>query len=569
MRYCALLLSAMLAIGLLVAILLVAFGARLAGAAEPPLAVCIALDASASNHQPSDGYAASDPGPVFRRVEVVRLLTDLLGTDTGGRRVLLGFAPFGTDVVARWPLTDIRDNNARAALIAQLEQSLRPSGWTSVDRGLAACAELLLDAADQSRRRIVVLSDGRPERPEAGANVQVRHITEEILPGLVSRGVIVDTVLYGDAAANPADPAAAVMRTIAEVGGGRTALAPRGLDLLGVTVALATEMSGEQLRLSESRRAVLPGAATIEIELPPDLSSATIIAVRSRLDITLAVSGPDGTKLASTAAGQGDAPSYSLLHTLSAPRAGAYTVLANGPEGDVRVWVVTRARPIVIAATGTPTSSATATRPTVTSPVPELRDEAAPEAGSTERDGAGRPWLPLLLVVLLLAGVGGASWLVWARRRRTLPGVLVLWAAGQHSTVTLAEVPALARPGDSLPLADLLEDDQTFGAGACRLERDANRVLLHRGVDAAEEPVVLIADMPVVVDEQHGVSVTWHPTGVDEVSLEVDRPADAGQAGHRRPDRPIRPGQRRQPEPNPSGQGAAPFPPTDGLGASD
>jgi hypothetical protein len=119
----------------------------------PPLAVCLALDVSSSNLQPVDGYAAADPGPAFLRAALVRLFTDLVSSDSGGRIVLVGGVAFSSDIVVRLPLVDMRDDVARQEFTSALEAAMRATGWTSVDRATVAWKH----AVRSSQTRLPVL----------------------------------------------------------------------------------------------------------------------------------------------------------------------------------------------------------------------------------------------------------------------------------------------------------------------------------------------------------------------------------------------------------------------------
>ena len=92
-------------------------------------AICPLLDASNSNWEASDGYSASDPGPVYVRADLVRLMADLLGADVTDRRVLMGFVTFGTAVSVQADLADIGNPAARDALVDAVGRSLQPQGW--------------------------------------------------------------------------------------------------------------------------------------------------------------------------------------------------------------------------------------------------------------------------------------------------------------------------------------------------------------------------------------------------------------------------------------------------------
>src|SRR5438105_9920356 len=116
---------------------------RGADAAGAPIATCFALDVSGSNWAPDAGYPASDPGPEYVRAALVRLYGALLGTDTGGRVGLVGYAAFGTTVTDAMPLVDVTDDGGRAALDARLVAALTPSGWTSTLSGVRACVSIL------------------------------------------------------------------------------------------------------------------------------------------------------------------------------------------------------------------------------------------------------------------------------------------------------------------------------------------------------------------------------------------------------------------------------------------
>jgi hypothetical protein len=96
-------------------------------------AICPLLDASNSNWEASDGYSASDPGPVYVRADLVRLMADLLGADVTDRRVLMGFVTFGTAVSVQADLADIGDPAARDALSGCRRPIAATAGLDAVD----------------------------------------------------------------------------------------------------------------------------------------------------------------------------------------------------------------------------------------------------------------------------------------------------------------------------------------------------------------------------------------------------------------------------------------------------
>lgn len=294
--------------------ILSALAARPAAAdAEPaPLALCFSIDVSSSNWQPSDGYRPSDHGPVYVRAGVVRLVAELLGADTS-RPALLAFVTFGGDVAASAPLADVRDDDARREFGRRLDPALRPGGWTNVHRGIGACADLLCAAPPAARLRQVLLSDGRPETPAAGPDAQLAALTP-VLATMKARGAVLDTVLYGEAAARHEDPAAGIMRRLAADGGGTAYLAPDGIDLLQVAVAIAAEMDGA--RVSAGSRSSVSGTLETPFPVPPRLAAISFIVLRSRPDIGVEITDPEGHPVAG---GSSAASPYSVVRTLSAP----------------------------------------------------------------------------------------------------------------------------------------------------------------------------------------------------------------------------------------------------------
>src|SRR5438105_14696095 len=143
------------------------FALAISAAASSPLALCIAPDISGSNWQPSDGYAASDPGPEYVRAGLLHLIAELLAADTGGRRVLIGFVPLGTEAMRDGGLVDVSADQTRQELERRFAGALQPGGWTSFDRALQACGQQLQQAPAGSAKYVILLSDGRPERPDA------------------------------------------------------------------------------------------------------------------------------------------------------------------------------------------------------------------------------------------------------------------------------------------------------------------------------------------------------------------------------------------------------------------
>lgn len=497
-----------------------------------PLATCFAVDVSTSNWQASDGYRASDAGPVFVRSEFVRLMAELVGADRE-RPALLAFATFGSSVTATRPLMDAGDDSTRREFIRRLEAELRPGGWTAIHEGVAACAALLAAAPSDARQRIVLLSDGRPEAPGADERAQMAALTP-VAAQLRSRGGGLNTVLYGDAAANRADPAAGFMRRLAEMGGGKSYLAPAGQDLLEVAVRAASDMA--DLPLAGRPRLAVDGTATIEFNVPDQLALLSVVVIRSRPEIAIEIIGPDSRPLPETVAGV--LSPHTLVRTITAPAPGSYQVIATG-AGEVYAATIVRATVVQIptptatpgpTVTPTPGPTATATiAPTATAGAEAFLPAAPPTVTPPEPDGNGAiPWPALLLALVGVTLMGGtAAGVLWRRNRPLpLPGVLVVWRGQVSRMSSLSELPALARTGGRIALASVLPDDDALADGY-RLERTEAALQLRCESDSAAETWPVLPAEPVAVALSVATTVTWHPAGADEFVAEFDRP-DAG-----------------------------------------
>jgi hypothetical protein len=540
------------------------FVASGAPAGPAPLAVCLAIDESTSNWEASDGYTASDPGPVYVRTELVRLVADLLGTDTGGRPVSLALVPYATDARPVVPLTDIRSDAARAQLADAVDEAMRPGGWTSTDRAVAACGTALQTASSGALKYVVLLSDGRPERPDADADAQVVALTQSLLPALQREGVTLDTVLYGDAAANPGDRAAGIMRQLAEAGGGRAYTAPNGLDLLRVSVNIASNVAG--LTTASGLQTTVNGSTTIPLEVGAEIESLSFVVIRSRPDLALEIRTPNGETLASSTAGIADETlsPHSLVRTLTRPSAGTYSVVATG-SGEMFATMVARtttlllpsvtptavspatptavpsaspaaAAPTAAAPVGTPTASAgvssvtpttTAVRSALTS---EIKGTAATGGPTVRKHSDGFPW-GTVAIAALLACAAALALLCWlARRTAALGGVIVAWHGALHRTTYVEDLPELAKRGASCSLAAFLPEDDPEGGNYAIVRR--RRCLELRPVEPGdlEAPLALDDGVPVDVPVSR-LRLVWFRDVPDDLVMDrlspppVDEPA--------------------------------------------
>jgi hypothetical protein len=493
-------------------------GVRPVQAQSPvPTALCLAVDSSHSNWVFSGTYPPADPGPTYVRAALVRLLADLLGADAGAPPRLVGGVVFGTTISAATGLVDVRNDQNRRTLGDQVQAALLPSGWTYLDQALAACQAMLGSAPPGSTRHILLLSDGRPDPDPEGQMATMRQQLAQFRAERIS----LSTVVYGHAAADPRDPARAVMRELAEQGGGKAYLAPAALDLLGLAVTVAADLTGTTASPQQQVTVTEPRLLPVQ-EVPANAEAFSLTVLRSVPSLQVDLLGPDGKVIAPSSTSD-----FFLTYQLPSPPAGSYALRVSG-QGEVRFAPSVKAAPTP---TPAPTASpAPSPGTSVPSPVaappapPPSREEAwdkllllASKVGHWARATAkGAGFLASLALVVLL--VGSLAWRLSDHLRpKPLPGKLTVYVEDYPRTTYLSDLPALTAAKGQVPLVELLPAEARdltelpAELSAWTIARQDGALYL-RKQDAAEEPPLPLLPGQRTAVPGAQVAVLYHPS---------------------------------------------------------
>lgn len=481
---------------ILLSILVAMSPARPAGAESESAAECIAVDISTSNVLGEAGIPASDPGPRFVRTSFVRLLAELLGGDSA-EDISVGFVTFGTVVGRERPPGSVSSLDARQHLLAALEEGLESQGgWTDILAGIDRCSDLL-EASNADERRILLLSDGRPERPGAGT-AELRGPLLERASELGESNVAIDTVVYGSAAVGEDPVALQLMREISDRSDGKAFVAKGPLNLLEVAVRAAAALTGGDVT---GRQATVNGVTALPLDIPNDVEAVTVVVLRSAADVKVTLHKPGGAETASS----GD--ELYVTFPLSRPAVGRYTIEASG-TGEVVMLALVRYVPVVVAKpSSTPAAEGT---PSVAIPTPA--DGATAKPDRAEVSSSSGPDLVVLTIgaggAAALAFVGVAGVLLWRRRPAPLAGYVTV-VAGLEETTPISGLTGLKRPGGTIELDALVSN---WADGAARADAAGWTIARTEGDlvlrTAGADPLPLMPGLPVVLPGTD-VSVTW------------------------------------------------------------
>ena len=459
-------------------------------ALSSPIAECVALDDSNSGFVGDAAFPPSDPGPTFVRQELVELLLDLFGSDLGPRDVQVAIVGFGTDATVVTPLTPITDPATRTSVSELVSEAVAvPAGWSSLDYAVDRCVDVLRSAPTTARKRILILSDGRPERPGV-SNEFMSDATLAAADRARASGIVVDTVAYGAAANGGDENGKALMAEIADRSGGEAFVASDTVHLLQVAVELAAERSGSSIT---GHNTSVNGLTEIPFVIDGNVEALTMIALRGNLTVTLTLRTPEGTILTPSEDGH-----YATFGQIQ-PNAGEYILQASG-IGDVAAFALVRYRPLLVP---TPTSPAGA-RTTAVAPTPG--DTIIPQ--NLPKAGSGAPDWIIAAIAVPIASIATVGLLVRRRRRLRLPGTITVRANNIPRTT---EARSLVRPQllrDLLPAAAAAASVEA--ASGWRLAARRGSVYLWNSDEEFRVPPGEVIRVP-----QSDVSVlyasSWHP----------------------------------------------------------
>lgn len=414
-------------------------------AGESGLDVLLVIDQSGSLWEL--GGVGTDPE--LLRMEGARLFAAALGVDGPAAGYRLGVVHFGTQPTLIAPLTPLTGpGNDRAGLLTTLNGDPQPMGWTDVNAALAlAYDELFLSprAQTDTAKAVVLFTDGRPQTETLDNPAALATYVDALrtqIEAFTAEGVAVHTVLLANTASD-ADPLTAELYRPLWV-----SLAQQGSSVQFYEARASQDLTliyhdiVTQLQRQESQGLVLREVVNNELGAPATVldgwQSATFVVTKSRSDLQVTLTRPDGQIVRADAAGVRHASQLDGRYetwSIDRPMAGEWQVEVTG-QGAVAVWLDYQPLP----ATPTLTASSTATRtPTVTaSPTASPTATANPTLTPLAVDG---PYLEIMAPDAQRRSRAGESAAVLIAVRSAQPYTVGAWVVGPSlepaQTVTL------------------------------------------------------------------------------------------------------------------------------------
>ncbi|MFW6096867.1 MAG: VWA domain-containing protein [Chloroflexota bacterium] len=361
---------------------------REVGAEEPgaePLAVYLLVDNSNSMWEMNG--VGSDPHML--RIDAARLFISYLGVDDSRVAHQCAVVFFGGDAELVAPLARLTDEERRSAMLELIQQPPR-MGWTDQAEALALAQDDLMASGTAARPAIVLLTDGKPEWGYEPTQAQREAYIERLRAEgeqLADAGIPLFIILLANEATDADSEIANVWQPLWEEMATRTApgrfyTARQAEDLADIYHDVVVALSGSRTSGAVLEGEVGAGGMRRTVAVEPNLARLTLVASKSRPDLSVTVLLPDGTPLSTGQPGVRYAgepgATREEIWVIDEPIPGDWTVLVSG-EGRVTVWKDYRPAPAPSpTSTLTPTPTDTPVPSPTATPMPSPTPTATP-----------------------------------------------------------------------------------------------------------------------------------------------------------------------------------------------
>lgn len=459
---------------------------------KTPLAVWLLIDNSNSMFE-KDGIG-SDPD--LLRLDAARLFLSYLGVDERDLIHQAGVIFFGTGAETAVSLTPLTHDQNRADLFAQIADPPR-MGWTDHLAALQLVQAELEANNGQARPAIILLTDGKPERPnsmtadEEAAYIEALHAQSDWLAG---QGIPVFIILLSnqttDADSDISETWRPLWREIsAATPPGRFYVARTARDLPHIYHDIVVALTHEQTEGVVLETEIPEEGVETTLTIPDNLTQLTLVISKSDPAQQVVIETEDGQDITATSTTLSTGVSPQIRHAGSSatsaeevwvfeqPPAGKWQVRVHG-AGNITIWQDYKSLPDLptdqptirptIKPTHTHSPQPTVTEtvsPTVETPVLSAAEGAVitlvtPPPSRQTQTPKPKPFnwpLGLLIGLILIAGITAFVLLRQHLRRPCVSGTLRVLSHGQLvRTIDLDSLDktavSLGKPPADIPL---------------------------------------------------------------------------------------------------------------------
>jgi hypothetical protein len=383
----------------LLTVLVFLFAQQAHAQSSPTFDIVLVSDQSGSLWD-CDGVG-TDPDQL--RVDAAQLFINYLGADLGSGRYRLALLHFGGTARLMAPLTDLSDTSAREQLLT-VARNPEPIGWTDPLAGLQAAQELLAQSAlPNSRRLVLLMTDGEPAWPDDRPvhlptyRFDLQQLAGQFAAANTDLFIVQLRAMQTSCGQRVADDWLDLWQAMADqTPNGALFTATQPDDLLPIYHAVVRSITGadDSQTLVQAADLLVDQPLQLRVPVTEPLASMTLVIVKGNAETAVVIQDPTGQLVTPTAAGISalGVQTKQEIWRVESPSPGDWLVLLSG-KGKVTVWQ-DRVSPLPTATntpsptptatpTHTPTNMPTSTPTATTTPSPTATPSPLPTATPT------------------------------------------------------------------------------------------------------------------------------------------------------------------------------------------